>query len=72
MRSGFAVLHGCADASALAKKGFRQSKAPSTFPIENLSEMFCFIQSTIIGEEALHVEENVHFETFWTMPLLPL
>lgn len=59
---GFAVLPGCVDAPALPIEVITQLKARSTFPMENLLELFRFIQSTLPGEEVLRAEER---RTLW-------
>lgn len=55
---GFVVLHGCADASTLPKEVFEQLKGSFTISTESHSELFCFIQSTLSGEEALRAERS--------------
>lgn len=54
----FVVLSGWADASTLSMKEFRQFKPPFAFSIECCIELFCFIQQTLLGEEALRAEET--------------
>lgn len=62
MHRDFAVLLGWADATALPMEVLRQPKASSTFTTKSHFELFCLIQSTFSGEEALHVERN---RTLW-------
>lgn len=54
----FVVLHCWADGFALPRKVFTELNAPSMIPMENLFELFCFIQTTFHGETALRAEVN--------------
>lgn len=64
LHRGFVVLHGWADASALRKEVLTQANAPSTLPMESLSELRRVIYFTFPGEEALPAKAN---RTLWNL-----
>lgn len=58
MQRGSAVLHGCADASALQKGALKHLNTRPDFSTESLLELFRFVQSTSADEEAFCVKEK--------------
>lgn len=57
MHRGFAILSGWVDGFALPKEVLSERNALSTFPKKSFLELFCFVQSTFLGEEGLRAEE---------------
>lgn len=58
IHSGFVVLLGKADASALLMEVHSQLDAPSTFFLESFLELSHFVQSMFSSEEGLRAEEK--------------